>query len=155
MKITEVKPLLADSFLFVRVYTDEGIVGNAEAGLWAHHGVVHQAVRELSEYYVGKDPLRIEHHFQVVSRNTHFMGAVLSAAMSAVDVALWDIMGKAVGLPVHQLLGGRCREKVSDFGSPSGSDTVQPDPGLDRQGLLLDLWPRDSDRVRYHHHLRR
>ena len=124
MKITEVKPLLADSFLFVRVYTDEGIVGNGEAGLWAHHGVVARAIRELSEYYVGKDPLRMEHHFQVVSRNSHFMGAVLSAAMSAVDVALWDIMGKAVNLPVHQLLGGRCREKIKVFEN-IGGDSVE------------------------------
>ena len=61
-------------FLLVRVYTDEGIVGNGEAGLWAHHGVVKEALGELSDYYVGKDPLRIEHHYQVVSRSAHFYG---------------------------------------------------------------------------------
>ena len=99
-------------FLLVRVYTDEGIVGNGEAGLWAHHGVVKEALGELSDYYVGKDPFRIEHHYQVVSRSAHFMGAAMSAAMSAIDIALWDIFGKAVGLPVYQLLGGKCRDKV-------------------------------------------
>ena len=112
MKITEIRTFLVGRFLLVRVYTDEGIVGNGEAGLWAHHGVVKEALGELSDYYVGKDPLRIEHHYQVVSRSAHFMGAAMSAAMSAIDIALWDIFGKAVGLPVYQLLGGKCRDKV-------------------------------------------
>ena len=88
MKITEIKAFLVGRFLLVRVYTDEGIVGNGEAGLWGRHGMVKQAIDELAEYYVGKDPRLIEHHYQVVSRNTHFMGAALSAAMSAVDIAL-------------------------------------------------------------------
>lgn len=120
MKIERIKPFLVDRFLLVRVYTDEGIVGNGEAGLWAHHKTVYTAIEELSEYYVGKDPRQIEHHYQVVSRNSHFMGAVLSAAMSAIDVALWDILGKAVGLPVYQLLGGKCRDKVKVFANISG-----------------------------------
>lgn len=120
MKITRITPFLAGRYLLVRVYTDEGITGNGEAGLWAHHQVVYQAIRELADYYVGKDPLRIEHHYQTVSRHTHFMGAVLSAAMSAIDIALWDILGKSVGLPVYQLLGGRCRDKVKVFANVSG-----------------------------------
>jgi|APSaa5957512622_1039677.scaffolds.fasta_scaffold06489_4 galactonate dehydratase len=124
MKIIAIKPILAESFLFVRVDTDEGLIGYGEAGLWAHHGVVCEAVRELSEYYVGKNPLLIEHHYQVVSRNTHFAGAVLSAAMSAIDVALWDIMGKSVNLPVYQLLGGKCREKIKLFEN-IGGNTVE------------------------------
>ena len=80
MKIEKITPFLVDRFLLVRVYTDEGIVGNGEAGLWAHHKTVYHAIEELSHYYIGKDPTRIEHHYQVVSRDTHFMGAVLSAA---------------------------------------------------------------------------
>ena len=115
MKITEIRTFLVGRFLLVRVYTDEGIVGNGEAGLWAHHGVVKEALGELSDYYVGKDPLRIEHHYQVVSRSAHFMGAAMSAAMSAIDIALWDLFGKAVGLPVYQLLGGKCRDKVKVY----------------------------------------
>ena len=85
MKIEEVRTFLVGRSLLVRVYTDEGIVGNGEAGLWAHHRIVRQALEDLAEYYVGKDPTRMEHHYQVVSRNTHFMGAVLSAAMSAMS----------------------------------------------------------------------
>ena len=123
MKIEKITPFLVDGFLLVRVYTDAGIVGNGEAGLWAHHKTVYQTILELSEYYIGKDPARIEHHFQVVSRNSHFMGAAISAAMSAIDVALWDILGKSVNLPVYQLLGGKCRDKVKVFNNVGG-DTL-------------------------------
>ena len=87
--------------------------------------MVCEAIRELSEYYVGKDPRLIEHHYQVVSRNTHFQGAVLSAAMSAIDVAMWDILGKSVDLPVYQLLGGKCRDKVKVFANVGGATVEQ------------------------------
>ena len=123
MKIEKITPFLVDRFLLVRVYTDAGIVGNGEAGLWAHQKVVYEAIRELSEYYVGKDPTCIEHHYQVVSRDSHFMGAALNAAMSALDVAMWDILGKSVNLPVYQLLGGKCRDRVKVFNNVSG-DTL-------------------------------
>jgi galactonate dehydratase len=122
MKITKITPFLVDRFLLVRVYTDAGIVGNGEAGLWAHHEMVYQAIQDLSAYYVGKDPRLIEHHFQTVTRDAHFMGAVISAALSAIDVALWDILGKSVDLPVHQLLGGKCRDKVKVFANVSGNN---------------------------------
>ena len=121
MKIEEIRSFLVGRYLLVRVYTNAGIVGNGEAGLWAHQGVVRQALNELSEYYVGKDPRAIEHHYQVVSRNTHFMGAVLSAATSAIDIALWDILGKSVSLPVYQLLGGKCRDKIRLFENIGGN----------------------------------
>lgn len=57
MKIQKITPFLVDRFLLVRVYTDQGLVGNGEAGLWAHHGMVHRALLDLSDYYIGKDPL--------------------------------------------------------------------------------------------------
>jgi len=125
MKIEAIKPFLVGRCLLVRVYTDEGIVGTGEAGLWAHHRLVCEAIRDLSEYYVGQDPARIEHHFQVVSRDTHFMGSVLSAAMSAVDVALWDIVARSVDLPVYQLLGGKCRDRVKVFANVAGNTLDQ------------------------------
>jgi len=120
MKISKIKPFLVDRYLLVRVYTDAGLVGNGEAGLWASHGPVCQAIDELSDYFVGKDPRQIEHHYQTVSRQAHFMGAVLSAALSAIDIALWDILGQSVGLPVYQLLGGKCRDKVKVFANVTG-----------------------------------
>ena len=121
MKIQKITPFLVDRFLLVRVYTDQGLIGNGEAGLWAHHGMVHRAILDLSHYYIGKDASRIEHHYQTVSRDTHFMGAALSAALSAIDVALWDIAGQAVGQPVHQLLGGRVRDKIKVFANVNGA----------------------------------
>ena len=121
MKIEKITPFLVDRFLLVRVYTDAGIVGNGEAGLWAHHKTVCQAIQDLSVYYVGKDPTRMEYHYQTVSRDTHFMGAAISAALSAIDVALWDILGQSVGLPVHQLLGGKVRDKVKVFANVTGN----------------------------------
>ena len=121
MKIESVKPILVGRSLLVRVYTDEGIVGTGEAGLWAYHRWVYEAIRELSAYYVGQDPTRMEHHYQVLSRETHFMGSVLSAALSAMDIAMWDILAKSVGKPVHALLGGRVRDKVKVFANVGGA----------------------------------
>ena len=123
MKIEKIKPFLVDTFLLVRVYTDSGIVGNGESGFFANPKIAYEAILELSNYYIGKDPTRIEHHYQVVSRDTHYMGSVLSGAMSAIDVALWDILGKSVNLPVYQLLGGKLRDKVKVYGGVNG-DTL-------------------------------
>ena len=120
MKIVRIKPFLVGKCLLVRVYTDKGIIGTGEAGLWAHHRWVYEAIQDLADYYVGKDPRRMEHHFQVVSRSTHFMGSVLSAAMSAMDVAMWDILARSVDMPIHQLLGGKVRDKVKVFANVSG-----------------------------------
>jgi galactonate dehydratase len=125
LKIERIEPFLVDRWLLVRVYTDGGLVGNGEAGLWAHHRMVYEAIRELSQYYIGKDPTRIEHHWQAVSRNTHFMGSVLSAAISAMDIALWDIVAKSVNLPVYKLLGGKCRDKVRVFSNVTGQTLEQ------------------------------
>ncbi len=121
MKITNIKPLLTDRYLLVRVYTDAGLVGNGESGLWAHHRSCAAMIGELSSYFIGKDPRLIEHHHQTVTRNTHFTGSVISSALSAIDVALWDILGKSVGLPVYQLLGGKCRDKVRVFENIGGN----------------------------------
>src|SRR5438105_69712 len=121
MKIEKITPFLVDRCLLVRVYTQSGIVGTGEAGLWAHHKLVCEAINQLSEYYVGKDARQIEHHFQVLSRDTHFQGAVLSTAMSAIDIALWDILGKSMGNPVYQLLGGSVGDRVKVFGNVGGA----------------------------------
>jgi galactonate dehydratase len=115
VKIERITPFLVDSCLLVRVYTDAGIVGTGEAGLWSGHPLVCEAINDLSEYFVGKDPSRIEHHYQTVTRDTHFHGAPLQAALSAIDVALWDILGKSLGKPVHALLGGKTRDRVKVF----------------------------------------
>jgi galactonate dehydratase len=112
LKITSVIPLFIDRFLFVRVTTDKGISGVGESGAWGHLEASGEAVRKFAEYLVGKDPRRIEHHWNVMHRFQNFTGAAISGAISAIDVALWDIKGKELGVPVYELLGGSMRDKV-------------------------------------------
>ena len=79
-----------------------GWVNRAPGDTWRPPAEV---VKSFREYLIGKDPLRIEHHWQVLYRCTHFRGAAIMGALSAVDIALWDIAGKYFGVPVHQLAG--------------------------------------------------
>ncbi len=120
MKITDVKVLPIDRYLFVQVYTDEGIVGLGESGTWGYLEASAQVVESFKGYLVGKDPLLIEHHWQYLYRCTHFRGAAIMGALSAVDIALWDIAGKFFGVPVYQLLGGKCRDKARVYGHVIG-----------------------------------
>ena len=113
MKITSVEPYPVDRYLFVKVHTDAGITGIGEAGSWGHLEAAEAALtQKFAPYLVGKDPLLIEHHWQNMYRSSHFRGAAIMAALSAVDIALWDIAGKHFGVPVYQLLGGRVRDKA-------------------------------------------
>jgi galactonate dehydratase len=103
----------ARNFLFVTVDTDEGISGVGESGLTGRELAVQGAVQHLAPLLVGQDPRRIEHLWQVMARGGFFpaLGPV-AAALSAIDIALWDIRGKALGVPVYDLLGGLCRDRV-------------------------------------------
>ena len=121
MKITDVKVLPIDRYLFVEVHTDGGITGLGESGAWGYLEASGEVVKSFREYLIGKDPLRIEHHWQVLYRCTHFRGAAIMGALSAVDIALWDIAGKFFGVPVYQLLGGKCRDKARVYGHVIGS----------------------------------
>lgn len=97
----------------VKVTTDDGIVGWGEATLEGKPKSTMAAVEELAEYLIGKDPLRIEHHWQHIYRSAFFRGGnVLMSALSGIDHALWDIAGKFYGVPVYQLLGGPTRDRV-------------------------------------------
>ncbi len=120
MKITDVKVLPIDRYLFVQVLTDEGFVGLGESGAWGYLEASGEVVKSFREYLIGKDPLRIEHHWQVLYRCTHFRGAAIMGALSAIDIALWDIAGKFFGVPVYQLLGGKCRDKARVYGHVIG-----------------------------------
>ena len=114
MKITSVETFLVPHmFLFVRVETDEGLVGWGEPLLEGRADVVRAAVHALAERLVGADPLRIEDHWQVMTRGGFYRGGpILSSAVAGLDQALWDIAGKAYGAPVHALLGGPVRDRV-------------------------------------------
>ena len=112
MKITDVESLLISGGHFVRIRTEDGTVGLGQSACWAYPGAVHAVIRVFAKYLVGQDPLRIEHHWQHIYRMGPFRGSVLSGAVSAVDIALWDIKGQHLGVPIWQLLGGMCRDRV-------------------------------------------
>ena len=112
MKIKEVETIFADRFMFVRVQTDTGLTGIGESGTWGHLEASAQAVEKFKKYLLGKDPLRIEYHNQYMYRWSHFRGSAVVGAISAIDIALWDIAGKHFNVPCYKLLGGRCRDKI-------------------------------------------
>jgi galactonate dehydratase len=100
-------------WLFLKVNTDEGITGWGEPIVEGRAETVRAAVEELSEYLTGKDPFRIEDHFQVLYRGGFYRGGpVLTSAISGIEQALWDIKGRALGVPVYELLGGAARDKI-------------------------------------------
>ena len=110
--IKSVKPLHVGQFMFVRIETDQGIVGYGEAGIWGHITTAATAISRFGEYLVGKRAFDIEHHWNVMHRFSYFQGLAINAAISAIDIALWDIKGKALGVPIYELLGGACRSKA-------------------------------------------
>ena len=112
MKITDVKTIAVDQYLFVKVFTDDGLTGLGESGAWAFLEASAAAVDTFKRYLIGQDPLRIEHHWQTMYRAHHFRGAAIMGAISAIDIALWDIAGKYFNVPSYQLLGGKCRDKA-------------------------------------------
>ena len=112
MKIAEVESLVVGGGQFVRITTDSELVGLGQTACWGYPEAVDAIVRAWRPYLIGQDPLRIEHHWQYLYRMGPFRGSVLSGAVSAVDIALWDVKGQHFGAPIWELLGGRCRDKV-------------------------------------------
>lgn len=112
MNISAINTHFVDRYLFVTVETDAGITGLGESGAWGYLEASASAVETFKRYLIGQDPLRIEHHWQYLYRWTHFRGAAIMGALSAIDLALWDITGKYFGVPCYQLLGGKCRDKA-------------------------------------------
>jgi galactonate dehydratase len=114
MKITALKTyIVPPRWLFLKIETDEGISGWGEPVVEGRARTVETAVAELADYLVGKDPMRIEDHWSVMHRGGFYRGGpILMSAIAGVDQALWDIKGRAYGQPVHQLLGGPCRDRI-------------------------------------------
>ena len=117
MEITDIRtfPLWAGgrNFLIVQVQTDAGIYGLGEAGLTWQEAAVIACLEHMRDDLIGQDPFRTEHLWQLLYRGEFFPGGkIRAAAISAIDIALWDIKAKALGQPLYNLLGGLCREKV-------------------------------------------
>ena len=114
MKITKLElQLVKPRWLFLKIHTDAGIVGLGEPVVEGRALTVKTAVEEIAPYLVGKDPRAVVHHWQAIYRHAFYRGGpVLTSALSGIDQALWDIKGKALGVPVYELLGGPTRSRV-------------------------------------------
>ena len=144
--------------------TDEGIFGWGESGLSGRELAVAGAVKHYREFLLGRDPMRMGALWQEMYRSQYFEGGrVLTAAISAIDIALYDITGKALGVPVYQLLGGKQRDYVPCFATcfsmgpklleevklllDNGWNVIRTVPGHPDTGGDGSLWePRAIDR---------
>jgi len=118
MKITEIRTWLVEGIKYnwtlVKVYTDAGLTGIGEATNWPGSPLVEAACRHVGEVLIGEDPTRIDYIWSRLYRDMNWLGqgGPLLSAISALDIALWDILGKRAGLPVYELLGGAYRKRI-------------------------------------------
>ena len=144
MKITAIKPYPIwvghRNQMLVKVETDADIYGWGEAGFSGREQAVAGMVEHFREFLIGRDPRQISRHWQEMYRGQYFEGGrVITAAMAAIDLALYDIKGKALGVPVYELLGGKQRDYVPGFASTGGNTG---DEMIEMAKLLIqDGWP--------------
>jgi len=130
MKVTDIKTQIVNlnfrNAVIVKVETDEGITGLAETVMKRKTKTIERSILDLKRYLVGKDPTEIETHWERMYRDSFWVGGPLhSTAISAVDCALWDILGKASGLPVYKLLGGPTRKQIPTYCHCSAGDSPE------------------------------
>lgn len=126
MQITRIDTFLVGmghrNIPYVKVHTDEGIYGVGEAYSCGPDKATVEVIKDFEGWLIGRDPRDIEGLWQLMYAGSRFPGGmVLNAAISGIEHALWDIAGKAAGLPVYRLVGGKCRNKVRVYQSPRGS----------------------------------
>ncbi|CEG22085.1 D-galactonate dehydratase [Planococcus massiliensis] len=122
-------------WLFLKIETDEGIIGWGEPVIEGRASTVKACVHELMEYLIGKDPLRIEDHWNMLYRSGFYRGGpILMSAIAGIDQALWDIKGKYFDAPVYQLLGGACRDSIKVYSWIGGDRPA--DVGLAAQKVV-------------------
>jgi galactonate dehydratase len=125
VKITKLETFLVKPrWLFLKIHTDEGLVGLGEPIVEGRALTVATAVAELEPYLIGKDPTRVVHHWQAMYKHAFYRGGpVLTSALSGVEHALWDLAGKAAGLPIYQMLGGPTRDRIKVYAAIRGTTT--------------------------------
>ncbi|MEZ4728836.1 MAG: galactonate dehydratase [Caldilineaceae bacterium] len=126
MRITKIETqIVKPRWVFLKMHTDEGLVGLGEPTLENRAHTIVQAVAELEPYLIGKDPTRVVHHWQAMYKHAFYRGGpVLTSALSGVEHALWDLAGKAAGVPVYKLLGGPLRDRIKVY-AHCGGDTIE------------------------------
>ncbi|MBE36248.1 MAG: galactokinase [Opitutaceae bacterium] len=112
MRIQHVESRLIGGAHFVEITTECGLIGLGQSACWGYPAAVSEVVAVFSEYLIGKDAGNIEQHWQHLYRMGPFRGSVVGGALSAVDIALWDIKGQRFGVPIWELLGGKCRDRL-------------------------------------------
>ncbi len=149
LKITKLETLFVKPrWLFLKVHTNAGIVGLGEPVVEGRAATVATAIKELEPYLVGKDPRQVVHHWQAIYRHAFYRGGpVLTSALSGVDMALWDIKGKARGVPVYELLGGPTRQRVRVYAHARGVDGLKK--GLAQGFTAFKTQPASRRRPRY------
>ena len=127
MKITRIETFMVPPrWLFCRIETDDGTVGWGEPVVEGRAEVVRAAVEVFAEYLIGQDPLRIQDHWQVLTKGGFYRdGPVLSSAVAGIDQALWDIAGKTYDAPVYGLLGGAVRERIRVYAWIGGDEPAE------------------------------
>jgi galactonate dehydratase len=127
MRITKLETLIVKPrWVFLKMHTDEGLVGLGEPTLENRARTIVQAVAELEPYLIGKDPTRVVHHWQAMYKHAFYRGGpVLTSALSGVEQALWDLAGKAAGVPVYKLLGGPLRDRIKVYAHCHGTTTEE------------------------------
>ena len=161
LKVTALKviPVWTGSmnYIFVKLFTNQGITGVGEGGIRGRGGTMIAAIKEHERYIVGKNPLEIEKHWQAMYRWPRWRGGpILNSAVSAVDIALWDIAGKVLDAPIYQLLGGAAKDKIRLYVHGGSKDAVHRAKGLgfnacktgpqvSRNGFLQQPWDVKSE----------
>ena len=127
IKITRLETfLVAPRWIFLKVHTDAGIVGLGEPLLEGRARTIATAIEEIAPYLVGKDPRRVVHHWQAIYRHTFYKGGpILTSALSGIDQALWDIKGKALGVPVYELFGGPTRDRIRVYAHARSPEAIE------------------------------
>lgn len=151
IRITKLETFLVKPrWLFLKIHTDAGIVGLGEPYLESRALASAAAVKEVERYLIGQDPRLITHHWQNLYRNPVYHGGlIMTSVISGIDQALWDIKGKALGVPVYELLGGPTRNRVRTYKNAhsiaeakeqvaAGYTAIKLGPGLPRRGKYLE-----------------
>ena len=165
LKVTALKviPVWTGSmnYVFVKLYTNQGITGVGEGGIRGRGATMITAIQEHSRYIVGKDPLQIEKHWQAMYRWPRWRGGpILNSAVSAVEIALWDIAGKVLDAPVYQLLGGAAKDKIRLYTHGGSAEAVQrakemgfnaikTGPSLGQNGIVKQPWNVKAEVARF------
>jgi len=131
LKITDLKSWIVNhsagkNYVFCKIFTNQGITGVGEGSVTSKAATMKAAIDEHQRYLVGKDPSDIEMHWQAMYRWPRWRGGpILNSAISAVEIALWDIFGQALGQPIYKLIGGKARSKIRMYIHPGGGTPQQ------------------------------